>query len=242
MVLRFHVQTCGSTLTYAQPHNNIVRGAIQALAAVLGGAQSLHVSCFDEAYSTPSEEAIRMSLNTQNIIAYESGVANTVDPLGGSYCVETLTNQLEQEAWNILAQVDAQGGMLEASIQGWVQREKGKFIQKYQGEIEKKERIIVGVNEFQIEEKRAPLSEYKYDPVFEQKQVAKLRELRSNRDNKEVKRRLRRLKEVCLSGENVMDAAIDAAEAYATLGEMYSVLREVFGEVTRDEILSAQLA
>jgi len=233
--LRFHTQTAGSSLTVQQPLNNIARSTIEAIAAVLGGTQSLHVSCHDEGFSIPSQEAAQVSLNIQNIIACETGVTNTVDPLGGSYYVENLTNQMEGEAWKILDQIEAQGGMVKAALSGWVQQEKADFTRRYQDSIEKKERIVVGVNEFQSG-KSSPIEIFKVPPEFEKEKITKLIKLRSERDNEAVKSALENLATACKHGENTILPTIEAAKTYATLGEIYQTMREIYGEVTVKEM------
>ncbi|MCP4623018.1 MAG: methylmalonyl-CoA mutase [bacterium] len=233
--LRFHTQTAGSSLTVQQPLNNIARSTIEAVAAVLGGTQSLHVSCHDEGFSIPSQEAAQVSLNIQNIIAYETGVTNTVDPLGGSYYVESLTDEMENAAWKILDQIDAQGGMVKAALSGWVQQEKANFTRQYQDSIEKKERIVVGVNEFQSD-KSSPIEIFKVPPEFEKEKIAKLKKLRSERDNEAVKAALENLATACKQGENTILPTIEAAKTYATLGEIYQTMREIYGEVTVKEM------
>jgi methylmalonyl-CoA mutase N-terminal domain/subunit len=233
--LRFHTQTAGSSLTVQQPLNNIARSTIEAIAAVLGGTQSLHVSCHDEGFSIPSQEAAQVSLNIQNIIACETGVTNTVDPLGGSYYVESLTNQMEDEAWKILDQIETQGGMVKAALSGWVQQEKANFTRQYQNSIEKKERIVVGVNEFQSE-KSSPIEIFKVPPEFEKEKITKLKKLRSERDNEAVKSALENLALACKQGKNTILPTIEAAKTYATLGEIYQTMREIYGEVTVKEM------
>ena len=233
--LRFHTQTAGSSLTVQQPLNNIARSTIEAVAAVLGGTQSLHVSCHDEGFSIPSQEAAQVSLNIQNIIAHETGVTNTVDPLGGSYYVESLTDEMENAAWKILDQIDAQGGMVKAALSGWVQQEKANFTRQYQDSIEKKERIVVGVNKFQSD-KSSPIEIFKVPPEFEKEKIAKLKKLRSERDNEAVKAALENLATACKQGENTILPTIEAAKTYATLGEIYQTMREIYGEVTVKEM------
>jgi methylmalonyl-CoA mutase N-terminal domain/subunit len=233
--LRFHTQTAGSSLTVQQPLNNIARSTIEAVAAVLGGTQSLHVSCHDEGFSIPSQEAAQVSLNIQNIIASETGVTKTVDPLGGSYYVESLTDEMENAAWKILDQIDAQGGMVKAALSGWVQQEKANFTRQYQESIEKKERIVVGVNKFQSD-KSSPIEIFKVPPEFENEKIAKLKKLRSERDNEAVKAALENLATACKQGENTILPTIEAAKTYATLGEIYQTMREIYGEVTVKEM------
>lgn len=234
--MRFHVQTAGSSLTAQLPYNNIVRTTIQTLAALLGGTQSLHTDSFDEALAIPSEESARLSLHTQLILAHESGVTNTIDPLAGSYFIETLTNQLEQEAWDLLVKIEAQGGMVQASLNGWVQKEKSEFVQRYYQEIYNKQRIIVGFNAYQAENE-PEVELFKVDPVYEKEQVDRIVRLRQERDNSQVQASLQRLRDVVLSGENTMEATIQAVKDYATLGEIYGVYREIVGNIKEPEVL-----
>ncbi len=230
MMLRFHVQTAGSTLTAQQPLNNIVRVAIQALAAVLGGAQSLHTNSFDEALALPSEEAVKVALRTQQIIAYETGVADTIDPLGGSYYVEFLTDRIEEEAERYIEEIENMGGMIAAIEKGYVQREIAKKAYSFQRAVEKGETVIVGVNMFREEEKvKVPVQ--RVDPSVEEKALKSLEKLRKERDNKKVREALEELKRKAEEGrENLMPAIINAVKVYATIGEVCNVLREVYGE------------
>ncbi|MFN3476195.1 MAG: methylmalonyl-CoA mutase [Candidatus Methylomirabilales bacterium] len=228
-MLRTHTQTGGSTLTAQQPENNIVRAAIQALAAVLGGVQSLALSCYDEALALPTEEAQRIALRTQQILAYETGVADVVDPLGGSYYVESLTSELEQKAWRILAEIEAIGGAVQAIETGFMQRMIQEEAYTYQKEIEEGRRIIVGVNQFtEGEGQRTPI--FRVNPEVARVQKARLQALRAARHERIVKETLIRLKEAALGEENLMPPLLEAVKAYATLGEICGVLREVFGE------------
>ncbi|MCS7233202.1 MAG: methylmalonyl-CoA mutase family protein [Synergistetes bacterium] len=230
MMLRFHTQTGGSTLTAQQPLNNIVRVAIQALAAVLGGTQSLHTNSYDEALALPTEESVRIALRTQQIIAYESGVTNTIDPLAGSYYVEWLTNKIEEEAKKLIDKIDELGGMIEAIEAGFIQKEIQDSAYRYQLEIERGERIIVGVNKFQIEEDLSNLKLLKVDPSIAEKQVKRLRELKQKRDNIRVKNVLEDLKKAAADESlNLMPYFLEAVKAYATEGEICDVLRDVFG-------------
>ncbi|MEM3626857.1 MAG: methylmalonyl-CoA mutase family protein [Candidatus Bathyarchaeia archaeon] len=230
MWMRMHVQTSGCTLTPQQPLNNIVRTTIQALAAVLGGAQSLHTNSFDEALCLPTEEAVRVALRTQQIIAYESGVTNTVDPLGGSYYVEALTNEMEEKAMEYIQKIDDMGGAIAAIEKGFFQREIAESAYRYQREIEKKERIIVGVNEYAIEGEECPIELLRIDPKVEREQIARLQKLRRERDNRKVKEVLEKLHYAAEKNENLMPIIIEAVKAYATLGEITDVLRKVYGE------------
>jgi methylmalonyl-CoA mutase N-terminal domain/subunit len=229
MLLRYHVQTAGCTLTAQQPYNNIVRVTIQALAAVLGGAQSLHTNSFDEALALPSETAVITALRTQQIIAHESGVANTVDPLGGSFFVESLTNRIEEEAMEYIQKIDAMGGAMTAIQRGFYQKQIADSAYKYQKGVESKERIVVGVNEF-ITEAKVPIKLLKVDPEAEKKQVERLRRVRAERDGKKVREALEKLRRAAEGRENLMPFMLEAVKAYATTGEISDTLREVFGE------------
>jgi methylmalonyl-CoA mutase N-terminal domain/subunit len=227
--LRFHAQTAGCTLTEQQPENNIVRVALQALAAVLGGTQSLHTNSMDEALALPSERAARIALRTQQIIAHESGVANSVDPLGGSYLVETLTNRLEAQAYDYFAKIEALGGVVPAIEMGFFQQEIAQAAYRYQKEIEAKERIVVGVNEYVMEEPLAiPLLQM--DREGERRQLERLSRLRRERDGELVSQRLEALRQAAAGTANLMPYILEAVRAYATLGEICDVLRGVFGE------------
>ncbi len=230
MLLRFHTQTAGSTLTAQQPENNIVRVAIQALAAVLGGTQSLHTNSYDEALSLPTEKSVRIALRTQQIIAYESGVTDTVDPLGGSYYIEWLTDHIYDEALKYIEKIEKMGGMMRAIERGYIQKEIADAAYKYQREIEEGKRVIVGVNKFQTEE---PLDVeiLKVDPSIRDKQIKRLEKLRSERDGRMVEEALDRLRNVAENeDENLMPYIIDAHRHLATLEEVTDVLREVWGE------------
>ena len=228
-VLRFHTQTAGSTLTAQQPENNIVRVAIQALAAVLGGTQSLHTNSMDEALALPSELAVRVALRTQQIIAGESGVTNTVDPLGGSYCLEKLTQKIEEGAQDYIDQIDDLGGAVRAIEVGFLQREIGESAYKYQREIEEGSRVIVGVNRFTSPQER-PKSLLRVDPQVREKQIERLIALRKDRDGDEVRGALDELKGRAEGDGNLMPPILKCVEAHATLGEISDVLRMVFGE------------
>lgn len=227
--MRFHTQTAGCSLTAQQPENNIVRTTIQALAAVLGGTQSLHTNSMDEALALPSELAVRIALRTQQIIAHESGVANTVDPLAGSYLVESWTNRLEEEAYEYFDKIEALGGVIPAIEQGFFQREIAASAYRYQREIEERRRIVVGVNEYQMDEPLTiPL--LKLDPEGERRQRERLARVRRERDNRLLQQRLAALRRAAKGTENLMPYILDAVRAYGTLGEICDVLREVFGE------------
>jgi methylmalonyl-CoA mutase N-terminal domain/subunit len=229
LMLRFHSQTAGSSLTAQQPEVNVVRTTIQALAAVLGGTQSLHTNSMDEALALPTEDAARVALRTQQVIAHESGVADTADPLAGSYAIEELTNEIEKRAVEYLEKIDNLGGMLRAIETGYVQREIQESAYQYQREIEKQEAIVVGVNQFRVEEE-APVSTLRMDPALEQGQVERLRALRDRRNNKETERMLDDLETKAKSTENLMPSILECVENYATVGEISNRLRRVWGE------------
>ncbi len=228
-MLRFHTQTAGCTLTAQQPDTNIMRVAFQALSAVLGGTQSLHTNSRDEALALPSEDSVLIALRTQQVIAYETGVTDTVDPLGGSYFVESLTNQMEKAAMEYINKIEAMGGAVRAIEEGFQQMEIQDSAYHYQMEIESGDRVVIGVNKFQTEEK-TPLNLLKVDPVVEENQRIKLEALKRQRNQAEVDRALARLKEAAGGTDNLMPPILEAVKAYATLGEICDVLREVFGE------------
>ena len=228
-MLRFHTQVGGSTLTAQQPLNNISRVTIQSIAAVLGGTQSLHTNGYDEALSLPTETAAQIALRTQQIVAYESGIADTVDPLAGSYYVETLTNDVEKAAWQIIDQIDAMGGSVTAIEQGFMQDEIAKSAYQYQKNIENQTKIIVGVNKFTVPENNdTPV--FKVDDSIQQTQTEKLQTLRNNRNQTAVTNTLATLKNKAIQGENIMPTVVTAVEQLSTLGEIADVLREVYGE------------
>jgi methylmalonyl-CoA mutase N-terminal domain/subunit len=228
-MLRFHTQTAGCSLTAQQPDNNVVRVAFQALAAVLGGTQSLHTNSRDEAYSLPTEDSVRIALRTQQIIAHEIGVADMIDPLGGSYAVEALTDEIEKKSLEYIDRIDAMGGAVKAIESGYLQGEIGESAYQYQKEIETKKRIVVGLNQFQVEEE--PLRDIlRIRPEVEQYQKEKLGRVKKERDNAKVKQTLALLKKAAQGTENVVPPVLEAVKAYATLGEISDTLREVFGE------------
>ncbi len=227
--LRTHVQTAGVSLTAQQPYNNVVRVALQALAGVLGGANSLHTNSLDETLSLPTEEAVTIALRTQQIIAHESGVADVVDPLGGSYYLESLTNRMESEANALIEKIDELGGMLGAIEEGFPMREISEAAFRYQREIEKKERSIVGVNRF-VAEEEPPIPILKIDESVEREQIARLRAFRQRRDGVAVKEALDRLRRACSGTENTMPRILDAVRSRATVGEICDLFREVWGE------------
>jgi len=228
-MLRFHTQTAGSSLTAQQPENNIVRTALQALSAVLGGTQSLHTNSFDEALALPTEQAARIALRTQQIIAYESGVTQTIDPLAGSYYVESLTNEIEKRADEYLKKIDALGGMLKAIERGFVQQEIQNASYDYQQSVEHLEQVVVGVNRFRLEEE-IPVPILRIDESLERNQVERVRALRARRDVGPWKQSLTAVEEAARSGENLLPHILRAVENYATVGEISDTLRKVFGE------------
>ncbi|MFS8542358.1 MAG: methylmalonyl-CoA mutase family protein, partial [Limnochordales bacterium] len=235
-MLRFHTQTAGCSLTAQQPYNNVIRTTIQALAAVLGGTQSLHTNSLDEALSLPTEEAVRLALRTQQIIAHESGVANTPDPLGGSYFVEALTNQMEEGVWDYFRRIDELGGVIPAIEKGFFQREIADAAYEYQRRVESGEQIIVGVNAYTIEEE-TPIPILKIGPEIEAKQRERLARVRRERDAGRVRAALARVREAAASTENLVPPILEAVRAYATLGEIVDELRAVFGEYDEIQIL-----
>jgi methylmalonyl-CoA mutase N-terminal domain/subunit len=227
-MLRFHTQTGGSTLTAQQPDNNVVRTAMQALAAVLGGTQSLHTNSRDEAYATPSEEAVTIALRTQQLLAYENGIADSVDPLAGSYLVESLTDTIEAEAIDYIGKIDGMGGAMHAIEQGFPQREIQDSSYRYQKAVEAGEKVIVGVNKFVSTYAKLPL--LRLDPEVANKQRERLANLRRDRDNNKVKAALSNLEGIAKGTDNTVPAFMECVAAYATIGEICDVLRGVFGE------------
>ena len=234
-MLRFHTQTAGVTLTAQQTDNNLIRCAIQALAAILGGTQSLHVNSRDEALALPSEESVQLSLRTQQVLAHESGVADVVDPLGGSYYVENLTSRLEEEAFKYIEKIDDMGGAIAALETGFQSREIHEAAYKLQREIESEKRVVVGVNRYATEQPPVP-GLLKVDPELTRQQIEQLQQLRRDRDAGAVNKSLTRLKEVAQSDENTVPAILECVESYCTLGEICNVFRDIFGEQT--EILT----
>jgi methylmalonyl-CoA mutase, N-terminal domain len=228
-MLRFHTQTAGSTLTAQQPENNIVRTALQALSAVLGGTQSLHTNSFDEALALPTEQSARIALRTQQIIGYESGVPQTVDPLAGSYYIESLTNEIETRAAEYLGKIEVLGGMLKAIERGFVQQEIQNAAYEYQQAVDRGEAIVVGVNRFELEQEK-PIPIQRIDESLEPKQVERLRALRARRDPNAWQAALRCVEDAARSGENLMPRILGAVEANATVGEISDSMRRVFGE------------
>ncbi len=235
MRLRFHAQTAGVSLTAQQPLNNVVRTSLEALAAVLGGTQSLHTNSFDEALALPTEEAVRVALRTQQIIAFESGAPNTPDPLGGSWFVEKLTDEMEEAAYGYFARIDELGGMVEAIRRNFPQREIADAAFTYQREVDERKRIVVGVNDF-IQEGEEPTPILRIDPALERKQVDRLAATRAKRDGVEVESTLAELKRAAATDENLMPPIIAAARARATEGEMIAAMQEVFGTYTESPV------
>ena len=229
LMLRFHAQTAGSTLAAQQPDVNLVRTAIEGLAAVLGGAQSLHTNSRDEALALPTEESVRLALRTQQIIAHETGVTQTADPVGGSYLIEKLTDEIERGARAYLDAIDALGGMARAIERGYVQREIQNAAYTHQKAVESGERVVVGVNRFRAREERR-IETFRLDPEAERAQIARLREVRESRDASAVVRALGALEEAARGTDNLMPPIVDAAACYATVGEIADTLRKVFGE------------
>ncbi len=227
-LMRFHAQTAGVSLTAQQPEVNLIRTALEALAAVLGGTQSLHTNSFDEALALPTENAVRLALRTQQVIAHETGVVNTIDPLGGSYYVEHLTNELERQAYDYFDRIERLGGVVEAIKENFFQREIAEASFRYQAEVEAKQRIVVGVNRYQIEAE-PELEILKIDPALEERQIARVQALRARRDSAAVEAALARLQADAAEGRNLMPPILDAARAYVTMGEMCDALREVWG-------------
>jgi methylmalonyl-CoA mutase N-terminal domain/subunit len=227
-LMRFHSQTAGVSLTAQQPEVNIVRTALEALAAVLGGTQSLHTNSFDEALALPTEHAVRIALRTQQVIAHESGVVNTIDPLGGSYFVEQLTNELERQAYEYFDRIEKLGGVVAAIKDNFFQQEIADASFRYQAEIEREQRVIVGVNRYELDDE-PELEILRIDPALEQKQIDRVQALRAGRDSAKVEQRLAELKRVAAGDENLMPAIVDAARDYVTMGEICDAFREVWG-------------
>jgi len=230
MWMRMHVQTSGCTLSAQQPVNNAIRTAFQAFAAVLGGTQSLHTNSFDEALCLPSEEAVTIALRTQQIIAHESGIVNTIDPLAGSYCVEALTNEMEERAMKYIDKIDSMGGIIPAIEKGYLQQEIADSAYKYQKEVERKERTLVGVNDYHVEKDWVPMELLRIPPHIEKQQLTRLQKVRRERNQRKVKEALDKLHDEADKNKNLMPTIIEAVKAYATLGEITNVLRSVFGE------------
>jgi methylmalonyl-CoA mutase N-terminal domain/subunit len=235
MLMRFHSQTAGVSLTAQQPLVNVVRTATEALSAVLGGTQSLHTNSYDEALALPTEEAVRIALRTQQVIAHETGVTNTIDPLGGSYFVEALTDRMEEAAYGYFAKIDELGGMVEAIKQNYPQREIADASFRYQQEVDRGERIVVGVNRY-ADRDEEPIEILRIDPALEQKQVDRLQSVRARRRGEDVESALVRLKEAAAGETNLMEPLIDCARAHASEGEIVAALQEVFGTYTETPV------
>src|SRR5579863_10249017 len=236
LMLRFHAQTAGSALTQQQPENNLVRVALQCLAAVLGGCQSLHANALDEALALPTEDAALLALRTQQIIAQETGVVNTADPVAGSYAIEKLTNEIEAGASDYIAKIDAMGGVLRAIETGYVQQEIQKAAYEYQQAVDSGEQVVVGVNRFQAEEER-PIPTLRIDPEVERSQIARLKALRSGRDASKARAALEEIERRARGSENLMPAILAAVESYATVGEISDALRRAFGEYRESVVI-----
>jgi methylmalonyl-CoA mutase N-terminal domain/subunit len=236
LLLRFHAQTAGSSLTAQQPENNIVRVAIQALAAVLGGCQSLHTNSMDEALALPTEDAALIALRTQQILANETGVTNTVDPVAGSFAIEHLTNEIEKGALAYIEKLDSMGGMLRAIEAGYVQGEIQKAAYEFQRAVESKEQIVVGVNDFIAEEERT-IPTLRVAPEIERTQIARLNALRAKRDSARVQSGLAELQGLAATSKNLLPAILAAVESYATVGEISDTLRRVFGEYQESVVI-----
>jgi methylmalonyl-CoA mutase N-terminal domain/subunit len=234
--MRFHTQTAGVSLTAQQPEVNIVRTALEAMAAVLGGTQSLHTNSFDEALALPTEDAVRIALRTQQVIAHETGAVNTIDPLGGSYYVEDLTNRLEAEAYDYFDRIEKLGGVIPAIKENFFQREIADASFRYQHEVEQKQRIIVGVNRYELEDE-PEVEILRIDPMLEGQQIERVQALRGRRDSAAVEAALARLKRAAARDrDNLMPPLVDAAKAYVTLGEMCDALREAWGTWTETPV------
>ena len=226
-MLRFHTQTAGCSLAAQQPYNNVVRTAYEALAAVLGGTQSLHTNSLDETYAIPTEEAVTIALRTQQILAEETGVANTIDPLAGSYFVEALTHQMEEQAWEYIRKIDEMGGMVAAVERGYPQAEIAESAYKYQKQIDSSEKVIVGVNKYATD--HSPITIWRMKPEIEQRQLKRLQEVKQTRNNPKVKECLQQIRKASQDGENLMPHLVNAAREYATIQEICDVWRDVFG-------------
>jgi methylmalonyl-CoA mutase N-terminal domain/subunit len=235
LLMRFHTQTAGVSLTAQQPLNNVVRTAVEALAAVLGGTQSLHTNSYDEALALPTEEAVRIALRTQQIIAHETGVTNTIDPLGGSYFVEVLTDRMEEAAYDYFARIDQLGGMVEAIKQNFPQREIADASFHYQQQVDDQRRIVVGVNRYQVLDDK-PLEIHRIDPALEKKQIGRVQAARARRDASAVEASLAQLKTAAASDQNLIDPLLDAARAHATEGEIVETLQTIFGTYTETPV------
>jgi len=236
LLMRFHTQTAGCSLTEQQPENNIVRTALQALAAVMGGTQSLHTNSMDETYALPTERAVKIALRTQQVIAYESGVPNVIDPLGGSYFVEALTDRMEREAETYFRQIEDMGGVVAGIEQGFFQREIAEAASRYQEEIDAKRRIIVGVNEFVEKDEKLEIPILRIDPRYEREQIERLRKVRAERDAEQWRAAMDGLREAIQGETNLMEPVLEAVRAYATVGEIVELMREEYGTWREPEI------
>jgi methylmalonyl-CoA mutase N-terminal domain/subunit len=234
--LRFHTQTAGVSLTAQQPELNIARTAIEALAAVMGGTQSLHTNAMDEVFALPTDKAARLALRTQQLLAYETGVANTVDPLGGSYFVEALTDEMERQAENYFKRIEELGGVIPAIEAGFFQKEIADSAFRYQQELEQKRRLVVGVNEFKVDEEE-PIEILRIDPKLESEQVARVREVRKKRDQSRCSAALTQLRKAATGTDNLMPYILEAVRAYATEGEIMNTMVEVFGTYTERAVI-----
>jgi methylmalonyl-CoA mutase N-terminal domain/subunit len=229
LLMRFHTQTAGCSLTEQQPENNIVRTAIQALAGVMGGTQSLHTNSMDETYALPTEKAVKIALRTQQVIAYESGVANVIDPLGGSYYVEALTDRMEAEAEKYFRQIENLGGVVAGIEEGFFQRELAGAASRYQEEIDARRRVIVGVNEFIEQDERLEIPILRIDPRYEREQCDRVRELRAKRDDAKYQAAMEKLRQAIRDEQNLMESVLDAVRSYATVGEIVELMRDEYG-------------
>jgi methylmalonyl-CoA mutase N-terminal domain/subunit len=229
LLVRFHTQTAGCTLTAQQPENNVVRTAYEAMAAAIGGTQSLHTNSLDETLALPSEKAVQIALRTQQILAHETGVTNTIDPLAGSYYVEYLTNKLEEEAEAYFQKIEDLGGVVKAIDLGFFQKEISDAAYRYQREIEKKTKIVVGVNEYVVPDEEIDIEILKIDPTVAEEQARALKKLREERDNAAADDAIEKLRTAAATSENLMPRILDCSRAYCTLGEMIDVLKSVFG-------------
>ena len=235
LLMRFHSQTAGVSLTAQQPINNVVRTALEALSAVLGGTQSLHTNSYDEALALPTEEAVRIALRTQQIIAHETGVTNTIDPLGGSYFIESLTDRMEASAYEYFRKIDELGGMVEAIKQNYPQREIADASFRFQEEVDRRERIVVGVNAYEHEgEEQIPI--LRIDPELERKQIGRVQAVRARRDGEAVETALAALREAAAGDSNLMEPLLDCARAHCTEGEIVESLQRVFGTYTETPV------
>ena len=229
-MLRFHTQTAGCSLTAQQPYNNVVRTACEALSAVLGGTQSLHTNSLDETYAIPTEEAVTVALRTQQVLAEETGVTNTIDPLAGSYFIEALTSQIEEQAWEYIRKIDEMGGMVAAIERGYPQSLIAESAYKFQKQVDSGEKVIVGVNKYVTD--HPPITTWRMNPDIEQRQLRRLCEVKETRDNQKVRELLQEIRKASQNGENLMPHIIDAVREYTTIQEICDVWRDIFGTYT----------